>query len=84
MECCSFCKERKSFKGARRIESRYLFLLKQIIEDQSSSQIKLINQERDVLRITGLIEDKTSNEMKQIYNKLESISDTFPENPSID
>ena len=59
-------------------------LLNQIIENQSSGQINLINEGRDVLRITGLIEDKTSNEMKQIYTKLDSLSDTFSEKVSID
>ena len=59
-------------------------LLNQILENQSSGQINLINEGRDVLRITGLIEDKTSNEMKQIYTKLDSLSDTFSEKVSID
>ena len=59
-------------------------LLNQIIENQSSGQINLINEGRDVLRITGLIEDKTSNEMKQIYTKLDSLSDIFSEKVSID
>jgi len=39
--------------------------------------MKLINDNQTILRITGLIEDKTSDEMKMIYSKLDSISKVF-------
>ena len=39
--------------------------------------MKLINDNQTILRITGLIEDKTSDEMKMIYSKLDSISNVF-------
>jgi len=59
-------------------------LIKQIIENQSTEQIKLVNDEQSILRITGLIEDKTSNDMKHIYTKLDSISKNFPSYVTID
>ena len=59
-------------------------LIKQIIENQSTEQIKLVNDEQSILRITGLIEDKTSNDMKHIYTKLDSISNNFPSYVTID
>ena len=48
-------------------------IIKQIVKNQSSQQMKLINDNQTILRITGLIEDKTSDEMKMIYSKLDSI-----------
>ena len=59
-------------------------LIKQIINNQSTDQIKLVNDEQNILRITGLIEDKTSNDMKHIYTKLDSISETLPGYVTID
>ena len=59
-------------------------LIKQIVENQSTEQIKLVNDEQSILRITGLIEDKTSNDMKHIYTKLDSISNNFPSYVTID
>ena len=52
-------------------------IIKQIVKNQSSQQMKLINDNQTILRITGLIEDKTSDEMKMIYSKLDSISNVF-------
>jgi len=59
-------------------------IIETIIENQSDEQVKLINDNRTILRITGLIEDRTSNEMKYIYSKLDSISNAFPANVTLD
>ena len=69
--------------SAKRIHSKTLEkmsdekIIKQIVKNQSSQQMKLINDNQTILRITGLIEDKTSDEMKMIYSKLDSISKVF-------
>ena len=47
-------------------------IIKQIVKTQSNQQMKLVNDNKTILRITGLIEDKTSDEMKIIYSKLDS------------
>ena len=59
-------------------------LIEQIIKSQSDGDVKLVNEDQSILRITGLIEDKTSDEMKNIYSKLDSISSTFPSNIDLD
>ena len=69
-------------ENAKKINEKQL--IKQIVENQSTEQIKLVNDGKNVLRITGLIEDKTSDEMKIIYSKLDSISQTFPSDVKID
>ena len=43
-------------------------LIEQIIKSQSDGDVKLVNEDQSILRITGLIEDKTSDEMKNIYS----------------
>ena len=52
-------------------------LTEQIVKNQSNQQLKLVDDNQTILRITGLIEDKTSDEMKIIYTKLDSISKVF-------
>ena len=52
-------------------------LIQQIVKNQSSQQLKLVDKDQTTLRITGLIEDKTSDEMKFIYSKLDSISNVY-------
>ena len=52
--------------------------INQIINNKQSGQIKLVNENKDILRITGLIEDKPSSEMENIYSKLDSLAKTFP------
>ena len=59
-------------------------IIETIVENQSDGQVKLINDNRTILRITGLIEDRTSNQMKYIYSKLDSISNAFPSNVTLD
>ena len=69
--------------SAKRIHSKNLEkmndeqIIKQIVKNQSNQQMKLVNDNKTILRITGLIEDKTSDEMKIIYSKLDSISKVF-------
>ena len=52
-------------------------LIQQIVKNQSNQQLKLVDKDQTTLRITGLIEDKTSDEMKIIYSKLDSISNVY-------
>ena len=52
-------------------------LIQQIVKNQSNQELKLIDKDQTTLRITGLIEDKTSDEMKIIYSKLDSISNVY-------
>ncbi len=52
-------------------------IIQQIIKNQSNQQLRLVDNDQTTLRITGLIEDKTSDEMKIIYSKLDSISNVY-------
>ena len=52
-------------------------LIQQIVKNQSNQELKLVDKDQTTLRITGLIEDKTSDEMKNIYSKLDSISNVY-------
>ena len=52
-------------------------LIQQIVKNQSNQQLRLVDKDQTTLRITGLIEDKTSDEMKIIYSKLDSISNVY-------
>ena len=52
-------------------------LIQQIVKNQSNQQLRLVDNDQTILRITGLIEDKTSDEMKNIYSKLDSISNVY-------
>ena len=53
-------------------------LIKEIVNNQSMEDLKLVSEDRNILRLTGLIEDKTSDEMKVLYAKLDSIGSEFP------
>ena len=53
-------------------------LIEQMVNTKQSGQIKLVNEDKNILRITGLIEDKTSSEMQNIYSRLDSLAKTFP------
>ena len=72
------------FESAKRVRGQQNDVLlkndivEMIIQNQSNQELKLINNDRTIFRITGLIEDKTSNEMKNIYSKIDSLSNTFP------
>ena len=53
-------------------------LIEQMVNTKQSGQIKLVNEDKNILRIIGLIEDKTSSEMQNIYSRLDSLAKTFP------
>ncbi len=53
-------------------------IIRLVMADNQKSQNKLINLEKNTLRISGLIENKTSKQMERIYTKLDSLSKTFP------
>ena len=53
-------------------------MIKLIIKDNQNSKNKLINIKQNTLRISGLIENKTSNQMEKIYSKLDSLAKKFP------
>ena len=53
-------------------------MIERIIEEQSKQDLKLVSNDKKMTRVTGLIENKTSSEMKKIYNKLDSLSNSFP------
>mgnify|MGYP006082240293 CR=1 FL=1 len=55
-----------------------------VVENQSSEQMKLISRDGQTLRISGLIENKTSSQMEEIYKKLDSLSQSFPPYLSIE
>ena len=52
-------------------------LIQNLVKDHSNQQLKLVDDDLTTLRITGLIEDKTSDEMKNLYSKLDSISNVY-------
>ena len=59
-------------------------MIERIIKEQSKQDLKLVSNDRKMTRVTGLIENKTSSEMKKIYNKLDSLSNSFPPYLSIE
>ena len=59
-------------------------MIERIIEEQSKQDLKLVSNDKKMTRVTGLIENKTSSEMKKIYNKLDSLSRSFPPYLSIE
>ena len=67
----------KRIRSGRTEEMSDKQLTEQIVKNQSNQQLKLLDDNQTIIRITGLIEDKTSDEMKIIYTKLDSISKIF-------
>ena len=59
-------------------------MIERIAQKQSKQGNRLISDDKTVFRVTGLIENKTSSEMKIIYNKLDSLSRSFPTYLSIE
>ena len=59
-------------------------LRKEIVNNQSMEDLKLVSEDRNILRLTGLIEDKTSDEMKVLYTKLDSIGSEFPKDVKLE
>ena len=53
-------------------------MINQILGGRTKQQLQLVNSDQNTLRITGLIENKTSSEMESIYTKLDSLSKSFP------
>ena len=71
----------ESIKRINKIDDSMIYeplFIEQMISNTQSGQIKLVNENKNILRITGLIEDKTSSEMENIYSKLDSLAKTFP------
>ena len=60
------------------------FITSQILKQQEQEKIKLINRENSTLRISGLIENKTSSVMENLYKKLDSLALSLPEYLSIE
>ncbi len=59
-------------------------LIKEIVNNQSMEDLKLVSEDGNILRLTGLIEDKTSDEMKVLYAKLDSIGSEFPKDVKLE
>ena len=55
-----------------------------VLENQSKEQIKLVSPDGRTLRISGLIENKTSSAMEKIYTQLDSLARSFPPYLSIE
>ena len=55
-----------------------------VVENQSREQMKLISTDKTSLRISGLIENKTSSDMGIIYAQLDSMAQSFPPYLSIE
>ena len=59
-------------------------MLNLVVKNQSREQMKLVSPDKTSLRISGLIENKTSSEMENIYAQLDSIAQFFPPYLSIE
>ena len=59
-------------------------MIERIAQEQSNQGNRLISDDKTVFRVTGLIENRTSSEMKKVYNKLDSLSRSFPPYLSIE
>jgi len=59
-------------------------MMNQILDVRDKQQLKLVDKEQSMLRITGLIENKTSSQMEKIYAKLDSLEQSFPTYLSIE
>ena len=55
-----------------------------VVENQSKEKMKLVSTDKTSLRISGLIENKTSSDMEKIYAQLDSIAQFFPPYLSIE
>jgi len=59
-------------------------MMNQILDVRDKQQLKLVDKEQSILRITGLIENRTSSQMEKIYAKLDSLEKSFPAYLSIE
>jgi predicted RND superfamily exporter protein len=54
-------------------------ILDQIVQQQSQQELRLLNVDNTTLRISGLIENRTSSKMENLYDRLDSLASTLPE-----
>ncbi len=74
----TFLESVKRIRGDKNSVSYEKNFIKQILDARGDQQIQLINEKKNTLRITGLIENRTSLEMEKIYTKIDSLSKSFP------
>ena len=74
----TFLESVKRIRGDGDTNSYDKSFINQILDSRGDEQLQLINKDRNTLRITGLIENKTSSEMEKIYAKIDSLSKSFP------
>ena len=74
----TFLESVKRIRGDGDTNSYDKNFINQILDSRGDEQLRLINKDRNTLRITGLIENKTSSEMEKIYAKIDSLSKSFP------
>ena len=74
----TFLESVKRIRGDGDTNSYDKNFINQILDSRGDEQLRLINNDRNTLRITGLIENKTSSEMEKIYAKIDSLSKSFP------
>ena len=74
----TFLESVKRIRGDGDTNSYDKNFINQILDTRGDEQLQLINKDRNTLRITGLIENKTSSEMEKIYAKIDSLSKSFP------
>ena len=74
----TFLESVKRIRGDGDTNSYDKNFINQILDSRGDEQLQLINKDRNTLRITGLIENKTSSEMEKIYAKIDSLSKSFP------
>ncbi len=71
-------------RGNKSTHNYEISFIKQLVNNQSNNQLRLISPDNKTLRITGLIENKTSSEMDKIYTRIDSLAETFPSYLSIE
>tara|TARA_B100000214_G_scaffold288189_1_gene217757 strand:- start:463 stop:1239 length:777 start_codon:yes stop_codon:yes gene_type:complete len=58
--------------------------INQLLSNQSENDLKLVSPDNRTLRITGLIENKTSSQMEELYTKIDSLVEEFPSYLKVD
>ena len=58
--------------------------INQLLSNQSENDLKLVSPDNRTLRITGLIENKTSSQMEELYTKIDSLVEEFPSYLEVD
>jgi len=77
-------KSLKRIRGDKEYALNNQDIIEQVVKNQSNKEIKLISNDRKILRIAGLIENKSSSNMKKVYTKLDSLAETFPDYLSLE